>query len=417
MASREGIVDARVQQLTNNSVANQPRSGRNTRGVQSRIDADRQVDQRPTPVTVESLGKVNFKFDQKDADFKRDIGPPNRDYTFPESLLRGGIPYVKLDIFEINSNPGAEVPNTVQSRSAASFTAGAASLFSAAATAAETAGTTASNILGKTITEGATNTAAAAGNLVNAAAQKYNFDPQKFKEKVSTLFKDFSLNRYSDTRVSSITLPIPDGLATQYAQDFGQPVSLTAAFGALGFAAQAMAEPSKLDKNDPYLSELASLTANKLFNTSEDLTNILQFGLSGRVVNPQMEMLYRSPLFREFTFDFRLIPRTQADTAKIYNIIKELKLRSSPTFCGTTTGRYYVPPARFAFTFFDNYGQPNDYLFRSKQCILTNLSVDYAPNGYATHDDGSPVEIRLSMQLQETAMITSEDYSPGGYNY
>jgi len=379
------------------------------------------------PETIESLGKVPFNFGggRGESDFTRSSGAGEPELTFPESIHNGGIPFIKFDIYEINSNPGADVKSTVQSRSTASLTAGAASVIKAGSNLVEsTAGAVAQLPFGQNAIDLTKKAADVSGQVVAAgtkavsAAAGLNFDPQKFKDQVSTLFKDFSLNRYSDTRVASITLPIPDGLATQYSQNYGQ-VSLTKAFGAVGFGAQALAEPKFLDKNDPYLAELSTTAASKLFNTSEDITNILQFGLSGRVVNPQMEMLYQSPNFREFTFDFRLIPRTQSDTQKILNIIRYFKYFSAPTFCGATTGRYYVPPARFAFTFFDNSGQPNDFLFRSKQCVVTNIAVDYAPNGYATHSDGSPVEVRLSVQLQETAMITAADLDldEGGLNY
>jgi len=377
------------------------------------------------PTTIESLGKVSFAFGggRGETDFKRDSGPGEVDLTFPEVIHNGGLPFIKFDIFEINSNPTEE--NTVQTRSARSITQGAASVIKAGSNLVESAAGAVSKLpFGQTAVDAAKTAVNAGGELAAAGAQAVgaaagiNFDPQKFKDQVSSLFKDFSLNRYSDTRVASITLPIPDGLTTQYSQNYGQ-TSLTKAFGAAGFGAQALAEPKFLDKNDPYLAELSTTAASKIFNTSEDITNILQFGLSGRVVNPQMEMLYQSPNFREFTFDFRLIPRTASDTDKIFNIIRHFKYFSSPTFCGATTGRYYVPPARFAFSFFDNSGQPNNYLFRSKQCVVTNIAVDYAPNGYATHSDGSPVEVRLSVQLQETAMITAADLDPdeGGFNY
>jgi hypothetical protein len=387
----------------------------------------RQVDIKPSAQTIESLGKVSFAFGggRGETDFKRDSGPGEVDLTFPEVIHGGGLPFIKFDIFEINSNPGADVKLTVQNRSSKSLSEGAASVIKAGSNLVESTAGAVSNLpFGQNAIDATKDAAAAVGKLAAAgtqavgAAAGISFDPQKFKDQVSSLFKDFSLNRYSDTRVASITLPIPDGLTTQYSQNYGQ-TSLTKAFGAAGFGAQALAEPKFLDKNDPYLAELSTTAASKIFNTSEDITNILQFGLSGRVVNPQMEMLYQSPNFREFTFDFRLIPRTASDTGKILNIIQHFKYFSAPTFCGATTGRYYVPPARFAFSFFDNAGQPNNYLFRSKQCVVTNIAVDYAPNGYATHSDGSPVEVRLSVQLQETAMITAADLDPdeGGFNY
>lgn len=374
----------------------------------------RQVDIKPTSDTIESLGKVEFRT----SDFKRDNFNKDKLLVFPDKLHNGNVPYIKFDIYEINSNPAATVTGTVSNRSQASIEAGlrvaGKAAFSAASIAAEKAGEVARNLLGDTISDATVKAATAATEVGATTARQAGINPEQLKERVASLFEDFSLSRYSDTLVKSIALPIPDGLQTQYAQDYSD-ISLTSAFGIVGFAAQALAEPKFMDRGDPYLTEIASSLAKGAFNTSEELTNILTFGSSGRVVNPQMEMLYRSPQFREFNFDFRLLPRNPFDAQKIYDIIKELKLRSSPTFCGTTTGRYYVPPARFAFSFFNTNGTENEFLFRSKQCVVTNISVDYAPNGYATHSDGVPVEIRMQLQLRETAMITAEDIMESYY--
>lgn len=366
------------------------------------------------PTTIESLGRVKFNvgdirtnFDREDGK-GRSLGISRNDFVFPEKLHGGGLPFIKIDVFEVNSVPG--VTSTVQNRSAASFVAGAGEAFGKAKDLVGAAVDAANQVdfVGKVI-DATGKVVDAAGDVVDSVA-----DTQKIKERVSSLFKDFSLNRYSDTRVCSIALPIPEGLNTQYTQDYND-ISLTSAFGNIGFAAQALAEPKFLDRNDPYLGELAATLGSKALGSSADLTNLLTFGASGRVVNPQMEMLYRSPTFREFVFDFRLVPRNAYDTLRINEIIRELKYRSSPTFCGTTTGRYYVPPARFAFTFFNADGTENEFLFSSKQCVMTNISLDYAPNGYATHRDGSPVEIRLQIQMKETAMITAEDFEERNY--
>ena len=231
----------------------------------------RQVDIKPSAQTIESLGKVSFDFGggRGETDFKRDAGPGEVDLTFPEVIHSGGLPFIKFDIFEINSNPGADVKSTVQNRSSASLSKGAASVIKAGSNLVESTAGAVSNLpFGQNAIDATKDAAAAVGKLAAAgtkavgAAAGIDFDPQKFKDQVSSLFKDFSLNRYSDTRVASITLPIPDGLTTQYSQNYGQ-TSLTKAFGAAGFGAQALVEPKFLDKNDPYLAELSNNHSKK----------------------------------------------------------------------------------------------------------------------------------------------------------
>lgn len=376
----------------------------------------RQAEIKPPAETLDTVVPFERVSFNKNYSFKRETGLGNEsgyNIAFPDKLHAGGIPFIKFDVFEINTtNPG--VTSTVTSPSQASIAAGLKQSTSVALNAASAlvkkGGEIAQAVLPNKVTEIAEN----AAETVNKTAVQVGINPEELKQKIVGLFQDFSLSRYSDTRVASIALPIPDGLQTQYSQDYGE-LSLTKELGVIGFAAQAIAEPQFLDRNDPYLTELGTTLGNRFLNTSEEMTNLLQFGASGRVVNPQMEMLYKSPRFRDFTFDFRLIPRNQSDAENIYQIVKHLKYYSSPTFCGTTTGRYYVPPARFAFSFFNGDGSFNDNLFRSKQCVMTNISVDYAPNGYATHSDGFPVEIRLQIQLKETAMITAEDIEESSF--
>lgn len=368
----------------------------------------RAIDLKPAAETIESLGRVSFST----SSFKREegLGDSINDLAFPDRLHNGNLPFIKFDVFEINTNsPDA---TTVKTRSAASLTAGFSQAASAVSGAAQAAVASASELAGKIITQDVKNISTAIGSVVSDVAGEP--DINGLKSKIAGIFTDFSLNRYSDTRTASIALPIPEGVQTQYAQDYGD-ISMTSAFGLTGFAAQALAEPKFMQKNDPYLTELATRLASGVLGSSEDLTNLINFGATGRVINPQLEMLYRSPLFREFVFDFRLVPRSRDDARRISDIVRNFKYYSSPSFCGTTTGRYYVPPAKIAFTFFNSEGNFNDALFRSKQCVITNLSVDYAPNGYATHDDDYPVETRMQLTLRETAMITREDINEDNY--
>ena len=40
------------------------------------------------------------------------------------------------------------------------------------------------------------------------------------------------------------------------------------------------------------------------------------------------------------------------------------------------------------------------------------MNVDYAPNGWAAYSDGSPVEIRLTLQFKELDIVTKEAIDP-----
>ena len=45
-------------------------------------------------------------------------------------------------------------------------------------------------------------------------------------------------------------------------------------------------------------------------------------------------------------------------------------------------------------------------------CVLTNIQVDYAPNGWSAYNDGYPVETRLTLTFKETDIVTKSDIDP-----
>ena len=43
-----------------------------------------------------------------------------------------------------------------------------------------------------------------------------------------------------------------------------------------------------------------------------------------------------------------------------------------------------------------------------QECVLTNVSVDYAPNGWAAYNDGYPIQTTLQLQFKETQILTKD---------
>lgn len=42
-------------------------------------------------------------------------------------------------------------------------------------------------------------------------------------------------------------------------------------------------------------------------------------------------------------------------------------------------------------------------------CVLENVMIDYAPNGWAAYNDGYPIQTRLTLSFKETKIVTKED--------
>ena len=55
----------------------------------------------------------------------------------------------------------------------------------------------------------------------------------------------------------------------------------------------------------------------------------------------------------------------------------------------------------------------NTKLFDIGLCVLSNVTVDYAPNGWSTFIDGQPTQTRLTLQFKETSVITKSEVNAG----
>jgi hypothetical protein len=222
------------------------------------------------------------------------------------------------------------------------------------------------------------------------------------------LVKSFALKRNIQQLEEAIALFMPDGITSNYDHEY-DALSVTATMGVIGFAAQAVgSSDGTVDSASPYIAEAAASLASKVIG-GEDFAKLGLFATTGLVRNPQMELIYSSPVLRKFTFDFRMIPRDSNESAAIISIIDDFKFFSAPEILTGSGGRYLIPPSQFQIEFYNGDGTVNNKLFKTKNCVLTGVSVDYTPNGYATFADGMPVEIRMQLNFQETAIISKSD--------
>ncbi len=231
----------------------------------------------------------------------------------------------------------------------------------------------------------------------------------RFKEALS----NFALKRNIEQLRLAIALLMPETLSVSYQNQY-DAVSFTEALGGIGLAAQALGTQfgKTGDAANPYLIEAASRLAGQ--NISDEFRKIGLFATTGRTINPQLEMIYNSPALREFTMDFRLVPRNSIEAAQIRNVLAQLKYFSSPQIPKETSGRYFIPPAQFELEFYDADNNQNIFLFKTKKCVLEDISIDYTGNGsFNTFYDGSPVETRLSLRFRETVFIDREAITQG----
>lgn len=121
---------------------------------------------------------------------------------------------------------------------------------------------------------------------------------------------------------------------------------------------------------------------------------------TGKVANPNMEMLFRGPNMREFEFQFKLVCRSKEDAKRIREIIKFLKLQSLPSV-GKNTNLINSP--NVFFIRYMNGDTRIKSLPQPKICALVNFGIDHTPDGmgWAAYEDSHPVATSLVMQFAE----------------
>lgn len=327
---------------------------------------------------------------------------------FPQSLEDDKSPYILFKIFETITGATQATDLTTQS-----IRAGSENLFTAAQSivsalpqgeqlAGAATGAAAGGIAGAVIGLGATT--GPGQDLINSAGRELFGNNVNLISRSKELVKAFSLKRNIEQLQLGIALFMPDGINTSYDNEY-EALSVTGTLGAVGFGAQALASRNgSVDETNAFIAEAAASVLGRIVG-NEDLTKLGVFATTGRVINPQLEMLYTSPVLRKFTFDFRMIPRNEVESELIRVIISRLKYFASPTIPDNSTGRYFIPPAQFEIEFYDGKNNLNNFLFKTKKCVLSGINVDYSPNGFATFRNGAPVETRLQLTFQETVII------------
>ena len=138
-----------------------------------------------------------------------------------------------------------------------------------------------------------------------------------------------------------------------------------------------------------------------------------------RVRNPHIEFMFIGTDPRNFTFNFKFLPKNQHEVNLVTNIIHSFKFHSAPEIIGDDkAGAYYHYPSTFDISFFGN-GKENKRINKISTCVLTNINVKY--NGsegvwttFKKDSVGSmPVSATLSLDFTETELITKEKIMKG----
>ena len=231
----------------------------------------------------------------------------------------------------------------------------------------------------------------------------------------------------------AIALYMPDSLSYTYSQSYDQ-MELGNELGGKMLAAGSSAVEAYKSGSDTTnsLGKAAASAGTSIRNEGAKIASDAVGGLigentarlgftavTGTVRNPMLEMIYKSPNFRTFTFDFVFYPRDEKEALEVQRIVERLRFHQAPELAKNASG-FLIPPSEFDIKFYYG-GTQNPNIPPISTCVLETINVDYAPNGFSAYEvpnesqpslgrTGMPVAMKVSLSFKETTYLTKSDF-------
>jgi hypothetical protein len=130
----------------------------------------------------------------------------------------------------------------------------------------------------------------------------------------------------------------------------------------------------------------------------------------GGSINPNLSVAFGGPQLREnlnFTWEFN--PNNFDESSDLKNILNEIKMRSLPALAVEGSAQFLAYPHIVECRI---HAGSDDDLILYKQAVVTNVSINYSPNGIPSFFKGTrePTFIGLSLTLKEIEYFLSEDF-------
>jgi hypothetical protein len=134
--------------------------------------------------------------------------------------------------------------------------------------------------------------------------------------------------------------------------------------------------------------------------------------ISGLAVNPKKEQVFRGVDFRTWQFDYQFFPRSKQEYQNVQNIIYMFKLHMHPEY-KDANNFLYIYPSEFDIVHYNGVDE-NFNLPRHTSCVLTDLSINYAPQSqFTSFENGIPTQINIQMTFKELVQMSKERIQEG----
>ena len=264
----------------------------------------------------------------------------------------------------------------------------------------------------------------------------------KFRDRVAqdqNALLDEVPNAESATRgkkevLANIILPIPSGVSDSNGVSWSEDsINSLAAYGAEQFAnvitsknlgdglAEALSDIVKTgegsgtagveDARSIFNTNMASKAMN-LFGANTSAAGLLARS-SGKILNPNKELLFNGVKLRQFNFTYNLSPRDENEAIQVKKIIRCFKQNMAAQKGKDGFRNLFLNSPNVFELQYKTGGEPHKFLNKFKLCALANVVVNYTGSGtYMTYndDDKTPVHMTMQLSFQELVPILDVDY-------
>jgi hypothetical protein len=249
----------------------------------------------------------------------------------------------------------------------------------------------------------------------------YKYTPRKVSSgSESTLGSDeLSKDRQKEI-LGKVTLPIQPSISDNNTVTWnedelnaiaaeGAGLSIATMLGGAAGAEQQLGEAGQVLQNnaDTIKAQLVTSAAAAAVGTNSRLFT----RVTGAITNPNLELLFKGPNLRSFSYTFSMSARDEEEARVIREIIRFFKQGMSVKRAKSSL--YLKSPNIFGISYvYGGNNKDHPWLNKIKDCALTGCGVNYTPAGnYATYEDGSMTQYDLSLTFSELDPIYDDDYA------
>ena len=131
---------------------------------------------------------------------------------------------------------------------------------------------------------------------------------------------------------------------------------------------------------------------------------------TGKIINPNMELLFKGPQMRTFQLAWKMSPRDYEESEMIKKIIRMFK--QSMAVKRSESQIFLKSPNTYKLRYLTARKREHSFLPKIKECALVGCSINYTPDGnYQVYENSSMVAYQMTLSFNELEPIYHDDYT------